>query len=293
MKDHQSKHIPVLLNEVIDLLAPEKGENLLDATAGYGGHATAILKKTKQPKTSYLVDRDKYAVEELTKVEELHGVQIVHSDFAQATKVLHQDGRQFDIILADLGVSSPHLDIASRGFSFNNDGPLDMRMDTSKGLTAADVVNTSSQEAIKEIIKKYGEEPNANKIAQAIVENRPFSTTSELANAVAETVPRRGRIHPATKTFQALRIVVNDELAQLRYTLPLWVSMLNQGGRIGIISFHSLEDRIVKDIFQDLGGDRYDADIKILTKKPVMAGDQELVFNPRARSAKLRVAVKK
>lgn len=293
MKDHQSKHIPVLLEEVIDLLAPEKGDNLLDATAGYGGHATAILKKTKQPTGSYLVDRDKYAVEELVQNDELRGVQIVNSDFAQATKNLHQDGKQFDIILADLGVSSPHLDIASRGFSFNNVGPLDMRMDNSKGLTAADIVNTSSVESLRELIRKYGEESRAKKIAQAIVENRPFSTTSELANTIAETIPRRGRIHPATKTFQALRIVVNDELAQLSYTLPLWISMLKSGGRIGVISFHSLEDRIVKDIFQDLGGDRYDADVKILTKKPVVASNQELVFNPRARSAKLRAAVKK
>ncbi len=293
MKDHQSKHKPVLLNEVIDLLAPEQGESLLDVTAGYGGHSSAILDKTKGQKNSYLVDRDKNAVEEIIKLPELKEVNITHSDFASATKSLHEEGKKFDLILADLGVSSPHLDNASRGFSFKNDGPLDMRMDASKGITAADIVNTSGEESLREMIKVYGEEKHAKKIAKAIVRARPVNSTSELANIIAECFPFRGKIHPATKTFQALRIAVNDELAQLRFTLPLWIQMLNKGGRIAIISFHSLEDRIVKDIFLEYGGNRYDADIEILTKKPITPSDEELVFNPRSRSSKLRGAVKK
>lgn len=293
MKDHQPKHKPVLLKEVIDLLAPEQGESLLDVTAGYGGHSLAILDKTHVPKTSYFVDRDDNATEELKQLVKLKGATIINSDFASATKSLHEKGMKFDLILADLGVSSPHLDNASRGFSFQKDGPLDMRMDASKGITAADIVNTSSEEALTKIIKVYGEEKHAKKIAQAIMQNTPVSTTTELANIIAKCLPFRGKIHPATKTFQALRIAVNDELTQLRYTLPLWIQMLKSSGRIAIISFHSLEDKIVKDIFLEHGGNRYDADIKILTKKPITPGDNELVFNPRARSAKLRVAVKK
>lgn len=293
MRDHQSKHKPVLLDSVIELLAPEKGENFLDATAGYGGHASVILDKTQEHKSSYLVDRDKNATEELKALDKLNKANIINNDFANATKSLNEEGIKFDLILADLGVSSPHLDNASRGFSFKNDGPLDMRMDTSKGITAADIVNTSDEKVIREIIKVYGEERRAGKIASAIVKNRPLSSTSELAQVIAKELPGKGKIHPATKSFQAIRIAVNDELAQLRYTLPLWIKMLNSGGRIAIISFHSLEDRIVKEVFQDYGGDRYDAELKILTKKPVTASKNEIDFNPRSRSAKLRVAVKK
>lgn len=293
MEDHQSKHKPVLLREVIDLFAPVQGESLLDVTAGYGGHSSAIFDKTHQQESSCLVDRDTNATEELNNLDILKGAEIIHSDFAKASKKLHEQNKKFDLILADLGVSSPHLDNASRGFSFKNDGPLDMRMDTTSGITASDIVNTSSEESLKKIIKSYGEEQQAGKIASVIVQNRPIKSTTHLAQIIAEALPKRGKIHPATKTFQGLRIAVNDELAQLRYTLPLWLKMLKSGGRIAVISFHSLEDRIVKEVFAEYGGDRYDADIKILTKKPVTASDDELVFNPRARSAKLRVAVKK
>ena len=168
-----------------------------------------------------------------------------------------------------------------------------MRMDTSQALTAADVVNTSSLETLIDLIRTYGEEKHAKLIAKAIVHERPFSTTNELATVITRILPRKTKIHPATKTFQALRIIVNDELAQISFALPHWVEMLSPGGRIALISFHSLEDRIVKHALRQYGENTYDADLRILTKKPIQASKQEIVFNPRARSAKLRAAVKK
>ncbi len=296
MKDHQTNHHhPVLLYEVLEQLAPEKGDRLLDVTAGYGGHARAILERTGQMQNSVLIDRDINAVKVLKKQFADQGIEITHSDFARATKQLAATARRFELILADLGVSSPHLNNASRGFSFQQDGPLDMRMDDSLELTAADLVNTSSEAALVDMLRTYGEEPKATKIAQAIIQHRPIETTTQLAQLVTAVYGGRGRykVHPATKTFQALRIAVNDELNQLRAALPLWLDMLASGGRIAIISFHSLEDRIVKQILQDNAGNRYDATITVLTKKPVVSGKEELVFNPRARSAKLRAAVKK
>lgn len=294
MTDHQI-HIPVLLTEVLAYLAPEKGDSLLDATAGYGGHSSKILEITKSYESSVLVDRDENAVKLLKKQFAGKAVEIKHDDFAHATKEQHESGKKFKLILADLGVSSPHLDNASRGFSFQQDGPLDMRMDGSKGLTAADLVNTGSEQVLIDILKEYGDEPRAKRVVAAIIAARPLETTHQLAQVIADVYGGRGRYktHPATKTFQALRIAVNDELAQLRYALPLWIDMLEPGGRLAIISFHSIEDRIVKDVLQENGGDRYDAVIQILTKKPAVASPDELVFNPRARSAKLRAAVKK
>lgn len=297
MKVHQTKntHAPVLLREVLQYVAPEKGDALLDATAGYGGHAAAILGVTGQDGKSVLIDRDDNAISQLKKRFAGQKLDIMHDDFAHAAQELSGQGRKFDVILADLGVSSPHLDNASRGFSFQLDGPLDMRMDTSRGLTAADIVNSSSAQTLSDILKAYGEEPRAKRVAQAIIDARPLQTTQELAQVVADVYGGRGRYktHPATKTFQALRIAVNDELAQVRFALPLWIEMLNHGGRIAVISFHSLEDRIVKEVFKEYGGDRYDATIRLVTKKPVVGDKNEIVSNPRARSAKLRVAVKK
>lgn len=294
-KVHHTKHVPVMLAEVLQYLAPEKGQTLLDATAGYGGHAHSILEQTGQYDGSVLVDRDKHAIDDLAKRFDSKPVRIIHDDFAHASLELSQADSHFNIILADLGVSSPHLDNASRGFSFMTDGPLDMRMDSSKGLTAADLVNTSSEEALTDILSTYGEEPRARRVAKALVAARPLQTTSELVQVLLDVYGGRGKYktHPATKTFQALRIAVNDELAQVRYALPLWVKMLKPGGRLGVISFHSLEDRIVKDTFKDLGGDRYDAELTIITKKPILASSNEIVSNPRSRSAKLRVVVKK
>jgi 16S rRNA (cytosine1402-N4)-methyltransferase len=294
MIDHQT-HIPVLLTEVLKYLAPEKGDNLLDATAGYGGHSSKILEITNCYEDSVLVDRDENAVKQLKKHFAGKKLNIIHDDFAHATKEQYESGKKYKLILADLGVSSPHLDNASRGFSFQQDGPLDMRMDGSKGLTAADLVNTGSEQVLIDILKEYGDEPRAKRVVVAIIAARPLETTHQLAQVIADVYGGRGRYktHPATKTFQALRIAVNDELAQLRYALPLWIDMLEPGGRLAVISFHSIEDRIVKDVLQENGGDRYDAVVQILTKKPAVASPDELVFNPRARSAKLRAAVKK
>jgi 16S rRNA (cytosine1402-N4)-methyltransferase len=287
-----TKHYPVLLHEVLQYLDPKEGDSYLDLTAGYGGHAEKILDRTLKPHNTTLVDRDQNAVLHLGQKFEGRGVQVVHQDFLSASRELRDQGKQFDIILADLGVSSPHLDNASRGFSIKSDGPLDMRMDESQAKTAADVVNTYDETALTRIIREYGEEPRAKKIARLIVEHRPFATTHELARIVAQAWPGYSKVHPATRTFQAIRIEVNDELALLEQSLPLWVDLLAPGGRIAVISFHSLEDRIVKQYYASQSGNRYDAVLRLLNKQPVSGGADEIVFNPRARSAKLRAAVK-
>ncbi|HEX3568689.1 MAG TPA: 16S rRNA (cytosine(1402)-N(4))-methyltransferase RsmH [Candidatus Saccharimonadales bacterium] len=291
--EHYTNHIPVLLQQVLQYLDPRAGDSYLDLTGGYGGHAAAILERTKKPNAAVLVDRDEHAIAELEKKFAGQGTEILQADFLTASRGLADKGRQFDCILADLGVSSPHLNIASRGFSIQMDGPLDMRMDQTQNLTAEQVVNTYRETDLADLIKRYGEEPKARQIASLIVHNRPLHTTSELAKVVAKAWPGRSKVHPATRTFQALRIAVNDELELLRQSLPIWIdNLLAPGGRIAIISFHSLEDRLVKQAFQDAGGDRYDATLQILTKKPVTGDTSELVFNPRARSAKLRAALK-
>lgn len=288
-----TQHYPVLLNEVITCLDPKEGEKYLDLTAGYGGHATAILDRTLgKPHNTTLVDRDRNAIATLQKKFSDTDANIIHKDFYSASRELHSNGEQFDLILADLGVSSPHLDDADRGFSFRYDGPLDMRMDDRQELTAEEIVNNYTEADLKRILQTYGEEPRATKIARLIVEHRPIQTTGTLAEIVARAWPGHSRVHPATRTFQALRIAVNNELEQLRLSLPLWIDLLAPGGRIAVISFHSLEDRVVKQAFMEAAGDRYDAVLRLLTKNPVTADDQELVFNPRARSAKLRAAVK-
>lgn len=286
-------HLPVLYKQVLQYLDPQAGDSYLDLTGGYGGHASSVLEQTKNPTGSVLVDRDSNAIAELGKRFEGQGISLMHADFLTASERLKQEGRQFDLILADLGVSSPHLNQASRGFSIKADGPLDMRMDQSQSLTAEQVVNTYKADELAEIIKRYGEEPKAKQIASLIVNNRPVVTTSELANIVAKAWPGYSKVHPATRTFQALRIAVNDELELLRKSLPVWMlDLLAPGGRIAVISFHSLEDRMVKQAFAEYAGDRYDAPLRLLTKKPVVGEDDEIVSNPRARSAKLRAAVK-
>ncbi|HEU4913987.1 MAG TPA: 16S rRNA (cytosine(1402)-N(4))-methyltransferase RsmH [Candidatus Saccharimonadales bacterium] len=286
-------HLPVLLKQVLEYLDPKEGESYLDLTGGYGGHASSVLELTKNPSGSVLVDRDSNAIAELQRRFEGQGIGLIHADFLTASQRLKNEGRQFDLILADLGVSSPHLNFASRGFSIKLEGPLDMRMDQSQGLTAEQVVNTYSAEDLTDILKRYGEEPKAKQITSLIVNNRPISTTSQLASIVAKAWPGHSKVHPATRTFQALRIAVNDELELLRISLPIWMDdLLAPGGRIVIISFHSLEDRIVKQAFSEKAGDRYDANLRLLTKKPVVGSEHELVSNPRARSAKLRAAAK-
>ena len=289
---NKNKHVPVLVGQVITFLEPQEGESYLDLTAGYGGHAQAILEQTKAPKSAVLVDRDENAISFLKQLFKGQGVGIENKDFETASHDLLKDNKKFDLILADLGVSSPHLDIASRGFSIRDNGPLDMRMDQRQTITAANIVNSYGETELIQLLRDYGEEPKARMIAQAIIANRPIDTTSKLAKIVANIWHGHSRIHPATRTFQALRIAVNDELGQLERSLPLWEELLAPNGRMAIISFHSLEDRLVKRFLTERAGERYDASLRILTNRPVTGDDKELVSNPRARSAKLRVAVK-
>ena len=288
-----NEHIPVLLEQTLTYLHPREGDSYLDLTGGYGGHAQAVLERTKAPSKAILIDRDPAAVKSLKDRFGKQGVVVRHADFYSASKKLAEEGKQFDLILADLGVSSPHLNQASRGFSINLDGPLDMRMDTTQELTAETVINSYSEEQIAEILKKYGEEPKARMIAALIVRERPIESTRDLATLVAKAWPGHSKVHPATRTFQALRVAVNDELELLKASLPIWIDqLLAPGGRIAVISFHSLEDRLVKQAFAEAGGDRYDASLTLLNKHPAIGDNDEIVFNPRARSAKLRAAAK-
>lgn len=290
---NQNKHTPVLLRATLKYLDPNPGESYLDLTAGYGGHAKEIRRLTLMGPT-VLVDRDKHAISYLRAHVADKAVKILHQDFLTAGQKLLEEGQQFDIILADLGVSSPHFNIASRGFSITNSGPLDMRMDQRQTLTANDIVNGYDQKELADIIRRWGEEPRAKRIAKTIVDARPIKSTTELAEIVSRSLGgRRGKTaHPATRTFQAIRITVNNELELLKSALPVWLKLLKPEGRIAVISFHSLEDRIVKQAMVSRSGHRYDAEIQLLTKRPITADKNELAFNPRARSAKLRAAVK-
>ncbi|MBQ6355006.1 16S rRNA (cytosine(1402)-N(4))-methyltransferase RsmH [Candidatus Saccharibacteria bacterium] len=293
----ETLHNPVLLSEVIAGLKPSHGESYLDLTAGYAGHADKILAVTQNYKDATLVDRDDYAVrflEEKFPEHQEEGPEILHKDFYNATLLLIECGKQYDMILADFGVSSPQLDFSERGFSFQKEGPLDMRMNREQELTAADIVNKWSFEDLIQIFEKYGEmSPGfSRKVAREIVLGRPFKTTTELANRIAGNA-RHSRVHPATKAFQAIRIVVNDELGQIEKMLPLLPKLLKPGGRVGIITFHSLEDRLVKEYFKEASSMGEESELKVVTKSPITAEKMELVINPRARSAKLRVAVKR
>jgi 16S rRNA (cytosine1402-N4)-methyltransferase len=285
-------HISVLAEEIVTGLHPQTGGAYLDATAGAGGHSWHLL--TAMPHISLtLIDRDPQAIAAtrhrlapfLTQVPPAQ-IQFWQGNFA------HFPGRpqSFDGIIADLGVSSPQLDTQERGFSFRHCAPLDMRMDPHQELTAQTVVNHWSELELAHIFFDYGEERFSRRIAGALVQKRPFYTTTDLAAAIAATVPakyRYGRIHPATRVFQALRIVVNDELGSLERFLHQAPQWLKPGGYLGIISFHSLEDRRVKHHFRDC------LELQVLTKKPILAGAPELERNPRARSAKLRWAQKR
>jgi 16S rRNA (cytosine1402-N4)-methyltransferase len=288
-------HQPVLLREVIEVLAPQPGQTYLDLTAGYGGHSSAIFDLTGTEKGSVLVDRDEQAIEALQERFKEKDTQILQSDFLNALQTLKQKGKRFDMVLADLGVSSPHLEDAARGFAFSSPGPLDMRMDRSQQLRAYELVNGLPESELADILRRYGEEPRSRTIARAIAAARPVEDTGQLAAIIARTAgfrSRHGRTHPATKSFQALRIAVNDELSQLEKALPLMADVLEPGGRLAVISFHSLEDRLVKNFMADQAGNRYDAQLQLLTKRPITASHDELVSNPRARSAKLRAAAK-
>lgn len=287
------KHIPVLLDAVLQHMKPQRGQTYMDATAGYGGHASKILNITKQYQGTTLIDQDDSATESLKK-RFGSKVEIIKSDFLSASQQLLAHGRQFDMILVDLGVSSEHLDNASRGFSFQHDGPLDMRMNKEQEISAHDIVNHSSRKELIDFLRNYGGEYKAPKIVDAILLGRPIKTTKQLAEIISHAIANKkhSKIHPATKTFQAIRIAVNDELTQLEQALPVWHQLLLPGGRLGIITFHSLEDRIVKNYFRDQAADTYEADLRVVNKKPAIATENELVSNPRSRSAKLRVVVK-
>jgi 16S rRNA (cytosine1402-N4)-methyltransferase len=285
-------HTPVLLEQVIQFLNPQGGESYLDLTAGYGGHAEAVLGRTNSPEMAVLVDRDAEAIEAIKSRFAGNGAQISHTDFAQACQQLLEEGKRFDLVLADLGASSLHFDSATRGFSFSLDGPLDMRMDSREQLDAAHIVNTYKEKELARILREYGEEPKAWQIARRIISHRPIKSTEELANVVKSAYPGHSRVHPATRTFQALRIAVNDELGQIKLALPKLTELLNPGGRAVIISFHSLEDGLVKRYFAEITDGKYDTEFILLTKKPIVPDQTEIDFNPRARSAKLRAVAK-
>lgn len=287
-------HVPVLLSATLDLLKPQEGESYLDLTAGYGGHAEAFLEVTKNFSDSTLVDRDEYAIGKLERFKQ-RGVQLLNTDFVSAARDLIRENKKFDMVVVDLGVSSPQLDQDERGFSFTKNGPLDMRMDRRQELTAADIVNSYSQDKLVDILIRYGEEKRgfATKIARQICKERPLSSTKELADLVLSL--HRGawqKSHPATRTFQALRIEVNQELAQVEAILPLLPNLLHQNGRVGVISFHSLEDRLVKQFFKEQSESGFEAELHLLNKKAIDGATYD-VHNPRSRSSKLRGAVKK
>ncbi|WP_297446490.1 16S rRNA (cytosine(1402)-N(4))-methyltransferase RsmH [Desulfurobacterium sp.] len=288
-------HPPVLLNESIEFLKAKEGGVFVDATLGGGGHTGAILEANPQNRV-IAIDRDEEAIDRAIKKLERFGdrFSVYHANFAQIGVVLDEEGIDFvDGILFDLGVSHFQLR-GDRGFSFWKDDPLDMRMDRSQKLTAADVVNTLSERELANIIYRYGEERFSRKIAREIVKRRkekPIKTTLELAKIVESVIPKKlwaGRKkHPATKTFQAIRIYVNKELESIEEAIPEAVDRLKPGGRIVVITFHSLEDRIVKELLKER------KDLKIIAKKPVLPTEEEIAANPAARSAKLRAAEKK
>jgi len=287
----QQPHIPVLLHEVVLFLAPQKGESYLDLTVGYGGHARAIIGKTLAPEKAVLVDRDENSIRVLS--QEFSRSTILHSDFLSVARSFVKKGKKFDIILADLGVSSPQLDKPERGFSFQYPGPLDMRMDMRQELTAAKLIHFVDKKELASLIVKYGEEKPrlALRIANALKRESPTNTEQAAKIIAAEYPMGYHKVHPATRTFQALRIAINDELIQIEETLKLLPALLNDDGRVGIISFHSLEDRLVKKFFKEQAEAGYEAVLKIKTKKP-LSGTELDKFNPRARSGKLRVASK-
>ena len=285
-------HQAVLLNEVLEWLRPQLGESYLDLTAGYGGHSQRILDVTQNYNEAILNDRDLNAVEYLRAKYREEKPQIVQNSFYNTAWRLVECETKFDMILADFGVSSPQLDQAERGFAFARDGRLDMRMDRRQKLDAWWIVNKWSKRELATIFEQYGEErrARAEQIALAIVKQRPIDTTTELAELVLKITPKYQKVHPATKVFQAIRIAVNDELGEIERTLPLLPRLLKPEGRVALISFHSLEDRLVKNYFKLASSEGVESSLEILTKRAVVAGKNEVVNNPRARSAKLRVA---
>ena len=305
-------HVPVLLKEAIDFLNVRRGGTYIDATVGLGGHSYEIAKRLGAPGHLIGLDKDPAALNRAAAVlgvrssvvGETHGpgsktedlrpdwpsITLLHRSFAEVAK--GQRLATIDGLLADLGVSSLQLDDAARGFSFQAEGPLDMRMDPHSERTAEQVVNHLDERQLADVIYEFGEERRSRRIARAICRSRPIRTTAQLADVISAAArpmnQAERRIHPATRTFQALRIFVNRELDDLKALLAAAPQLLKPGGRIVVISFHSLEDRIVKDAFRE--GGNQDMYYRILTKKPVTASEEESDRNPRARSAKLRAA---
>ena len=292
MKQHQL-HIPVLLESVLFVLQPKVGDSYLDLTAGMGGHARAILARTEATCEAVLVDRDEFAINQLEDLGQ-SGAQLIRNDFLHASQQLIEQGRKFDLVLIDLGVSSPQLDQAERGFSFSKSARLDMRMDQSSPISAYEVVNTYPLRKLSQVFQDFGEESpkRATAIAGAIVKNRPLDTTTELADLIGSISKRRGKTHPATRIFQAIRIEVNQELMQLTSTLELLPKLLKPGGRLAIITFHSLEDRLVKRFLKDKFDQGLASQFVPISAKPIFGAIND-DSNPRSRSAILRGAVKK
>lgn len=290
----KSIHVSVMLKEVLEYLEGENKSCIVDCTFGGGGHTDGILRHYPHIKVIG-IDRDKEALKrgELMKEKYKERLSLFHSNYKELPYLLENTGiTKVDAFLLDLGISSDLIENAERGFSFQKDGPLDMRMDRDSHLTAEIVVNSYPKEILEKIFVEYGEEHNAKKIAKAICEYRKkqrITTTFELVRLINGVVRQRGKIHPATKVFQALRIEVNDELNSLKSFLETALNFLTEGGRILVISFHSLEDRLVKTFFKEavLRGE-----LKIITKKPLTPTLDEVKRNPKSRSAKLRVAQK-
>lgn len=301
------EHIPVLLTETIDLLNLRENSNVVDCTLGLGGHSKEILKKIPKGKLMAF-DQDetnlKKAKENLKKYEKQ--VTFVHSNFENLKSEVekHKFG-SVDAILMDLGLSSPHVDFPNRGFSFQKEGPLDMRYDQTQELTAQMVINTFNEKKLADLIFQYGEERRSRLIARAIMwarKKEPITNTTQLANIIKTTMKGKAGHHPATQTFQALRIFVNRELEVLEYALHQAINLLSPRGRIAVISYHSLEDRIVKNIFKHYTKNcicpkelplcqcDFEKKLYLLTKRPIIPTGIEVAKNPRARSAKLRVA---
>lgn len=304
----QPPHIPVLYHEIIHAINPQSPGKYIDATVGAGGHAGGILEKSVPNGLLLALDRDPQALAIASQRLSIYKnrVTIVHNSFDHLLEEMHKLGWQsVDGIVFDLGLSSMQLDTPERGFSFQGYGPLDMRFDPTQPLDAAQLVNQLPEKDLADMIWRYGEERSSRRIAAAIVQARPLQSTIELAEVISRALGgQRGRIHPATRTFQALRIAVNQELQLVETTLPRAVQALAPGGRLAIISFHSMEDRLVKQFFKRESRDcicppeqpvcicNHKASLRIITPHPIQPSDPETATNPRARSARLRVAEK-
>ncbi len=305
-----NNHIPVLLEEVVQLLQPQPGHSFIDGTVGAGGHATAILQATAPNGRLLAFDKDAEAIAFARQQLSSFGDRTTFVQASYASMGQHAPHYNFtavDGILLDLGLSSRQLDDSRRGFSFMREGPLDMRFDTAQEVTAADLINNLTAEELANIFWRYGEERHSRRLARAIVAQRQqvaFTTTTQLASFIAAETSGRQRVHPATRIFQALRIAVNDELVDVERGIKAAVSLLKPGGRMAVISFHSLEDRLVKQFFREQSKScicppdqpvctcTVQASLRLITRKVVVATPEEVATNPRSRSARLRVAEK-